>query len=241
MSIDTTDVIEAALHLPAGVKLTLYDIGWDEYEQLLDGLGETAHVRTGYDNGRLEIMTPSARHEKYKGLLHDVILMLGDELDLEVFSYGAVTLKIEKRRKGAEADDCFYIQRAALVADKDQLDLATDPPPDLVIEIDLTRDSSAKFAIYAGLGVPEIWRYDGDRFSFWRLADHEYTAASFSPAFPFLTAEHLAEYAANREVLGRKAARRAFRAWVSTAKPEVKGDLFTDAGSGAPGEPGRGR
>ena len=219
MSVDTTDVIEAALHLPAEGKLTLYDVAWDEYERLLDSLGDAAHIRTGYDNGRLEIMTPSARHEKYKSLLHDLILILGDELDLEIFSYGSVTLKIEKRRKGAEADDCFYIQRAALVADTDHLDLATDPPPDLIVEIDLTRDSSAKFAIHAGLGVPEIWRYDGERFSFWRLTEGQYAATPSSPAFPFLTAEHLAEYVANREALGRKTARRAFRTWVRTVRP----------------------
>jgi Uma2 family endonuclease len=219
MSVHTSDVIEAALHLPAGGKLTLYGVGWDEYEQLLDRLGEATHVRTGYDNGRLEIMTPSARHENYKGLLHDLLLILSDELDQEIISYGSVTLKIERRRKGAEADDCFYIEHAALMADKDQLDLATDPPPDLVIEIDLTHDSSAKLAIYAGLGVPEIWRYDGDRFSLWRLTENEYAATPFSPAFPFLTAEHLAEFAVNCEARGRKAARDAFRAWIRATKP----------------------
>ena len=214
MRVPTTEYLDAATHLPPGGRLTFYEIGWDEYEQLLDQLGDDYHFRISYDDGRLEIMTPSGKHEKYKNLLHGLILILGDELDQEILSYGSVTLKLKSARKGAEGDDCFYIQHARQLGDKDQLDLSIDPPPDLVIEIDVTRDSSKKFAIYAALGVPELWHYDGSVFSIWRLAGQEYTRASFSLAFPFLTAEHLAEFARNSQAQGRKEARRVFRAWV---------------------------
>ena len=219
MRVQTEDYLDAITHLPPGGRLTLYEIGWEEYEQLLDRLGEGAHRRISYDNGRLEIVTPSDKHEKYKNLLHDLVLILSDELDQEVLSYGSTTLKLEPKRKGAEGDDCFYIQHAMQIGGKDRLDLSSDPPPDLVIEIDLTHDSSSKFAIYAALGVPEIWHYDGSRFSIWHLANQAYTPAPPSLAFPFLTAGHLAEFVANSEALGGKQARRVFRAWVRAANP----------------------
>ena len=214
MSVQTADYLEAITHLPPGGRLTLCEIGWDEYEQLLDQVGEGCHLRISYDNGRLEIITPSSKHEKYKNLLHDLVLILSDELDQEILSYGSTTWKLKPKGKGAEGDDCFYIQHASQIGEKDQLDLGSDPPPDLVIEIDLTHDSSRKFAIYPALGVPEIWLYDGSRFSVWQLADQAYAPASFSLAFPFLTAGHLAEFAANSQSQGRKQARHAFRDWL---------------------------
>lgn len=221
MSIQTADYLDAVTHLPPGGKLTLYDIGWEDYEQLLDHLGDASHFRITYDNGRLEIMSPSAKHEKYKNLLHDLVLILSDELDQEIISYGSTTLKLKPRSKGAEADDCFYIQHASEVGEKDQLDLNSDPPPDLVVEVDLTHESSGKFAIYAALGVPEIWHYDGIRFSILQLTDQAYTPAPLSPAFPFLAAEHLAEFVAQSEAQGRKQARQAFRDWVRATKPST--------------------
>jgi Uma2 family endonuclease len=219
MSVQTTDYLDAISHLPTGGRLTLYEIGWEEYEQLLDQVGEDSHLRITYDNGRLEIMTPSAKHEKYKNLLHDLVLILSDELGQEVLSYGSATLKIKRTRKGVEGDDCFYIRHASQIGDRDELDLSSDPPPDLVIEIDLTRDSAAKLDVYAALGVPEIWRYDGSRFSVWKLANQTYTLASSSLAFPFLTAENLAEFAANSKAQGRRRARQLFRAWVKATRP----------------------
>ena len=219
MSVQTEDYIDAITHLPPCGRLTLYEIGWEEYEQLLDQLGDESHFRISYDNGRLEIMTPSGKHEIYGKLLHDLVLILSDELEQEILSYGSTTLKLKPKRKGVEGDDCFYIQHASQIRGKYQLDLRSDPPPDLVIEIDVTHDSSRKFAIYAALGVPEIWHYDGNRFSIWHLADQAYTPAPSSLAFPFLTAEHLAQFVANSEAEGGKQARRVFRAWVRSAKP----------------------
>jgi Uma2 family endonuclease len=211
VTVQSTAYLDAITHLPPGGRLTFYDIRWEQYEQLTDHLAEDSHFRISYDQGRLEIMTPSAKHEKYKNLLHDLVLILSDELDREILSYGSTTLSLKSSRKGVEGDDCFYIQRASDLGEKDQIDLSKDPPPDLVIEIDLTRESSHKLAIYAELGVPEIWRYDGSRWQIWQLIERAYNPAPFSLAFPFLAAADLAEFVANSETQGRKQARRAFR------------------------------
>jgi Uma2 family endonuclease len=219
MSVQTSELIEAVEHLPAGGTLTLYGVSWDEYQAFLDEIGDSPRYRTGYDNGRLEIVTPSFRHEKYKGLVHHFILALSEELDREILCFGSATLKIEKKRKGAEADECFYIEHAAVIAGREDIDISRDPPPDLVVEIDESRDSSRKLPIYAGLGVPEAWRYDGDRFSFWQLTGDHYVETPFSRAFPFLSPAHLAEFVANCDAVGHNAARKIFRDWVTTARP----------------------
>src|SRR5262249_14225262 len=156
MSTQTIDYVDVIAQLPSGSRLVLYDVAWDEYYRLLEQIGDRSHFRISYENGRMEIVSPSAKHEKYKNLLHDLVLILGDELSLEVLSYGSTTLKVKAMKKGAEADDCFYIQHAADIGNKDDIDLTLDPPPDLVVEIDLIHESTGKLAIYAALGVPEI-------------------------------------------------------------------------------------
>ncbi len=213
MIVQTADYLEAATHLPIGGKLIFYDVGWDEYEELLDGLDDHSHLRISYTNGRLEIMSPSAKHEKYKNLAHDLILILSDELEQETISYGSATLKIPAQ-KGAEGDDCFYIQNAHLVTGKDSLNLTSDPPPDLVIEIDLTSESTSKFTIYAALGVPEIWRYDGREWQVLVLRNESYHPEDNSIAFPLITAKEIAEFITSSEAEGALKARRAFREWV---------------------------
>ncbi|HLG14547.1 MAG TPA: Uma2 family endonuclease [Blastocatellia bacterium] len=207
---------DAVTHLPPGGRLTLYDVDWEEYEQLFADLGDNCHYRVSYDEGRLEVMSPSSKHEKLKNLVHDMLVILSDELDREVLSYGSTTLKLKARNKGAEGDDCFYIQHAGEIEDRDEIDLRIDPPPDLVVEIDLTHSSSKKLAIYAALGVPEVWRYDGRRWHVLELAGDTYGPVDRRLAFPILTGDRIADFVSDCEKRGRKQALRAFRSWVKT-------------------------
>jgi hypothetical protein len=121
-------------------------------------------------------------------------------------------------RKGVEADDCFSIQHAAALVGKDDLELGTDPAPDLVVEIDLPRDSCGKFEIYALLGVAEIWRYDGNRFSVFALIEGAYVEAESGLCFTFLSADRLTELIAGLAP-GTHQSWRALRALVRTTKP----------------------
>ncbi|MCI0422141.1 MAG: Uma2 family endonuclease [Acidobacteria bacterium] len=218
MTVQTAEYLDAIAHLPPGSKLTFYEISWQQYEQLLSQLGDAASPRVSYDSGRLDVMSPSSKHEKLKNVLHDLVLILSDELDLDVLSLGSVTLKVEPKGKGFEADDCFYVQRAGEIGEKDQLDLLSDPPPDLVLEIDVAHDSSGKFPIYVALGVPEIWRYEGSEFSLWQLSGQAYVAVSRSLAFPILTVEDLAGFLSRSQTEGRKQTRQHFRAWVRSVR-----------------------
>src|SRR5260370_223379 len=151
MSVTPTDYLAAIAHLPAGAVLSIDDVPWEEYENLLADLGESYAVRIFYDRGRMEIMAPGSAHEKSKSVIHTLVAVLRDVLDIDVESLGSTTLKREIKARAAEPDDCFYIQSATFVIGKEDLDLNHDPPPDLVIEIDRTSSSLNRFEIYAGL------------------------------------------------------------------------------------------
>ncbi len=205
-------------NLPAGSTLICRDVSWDEYENLLVEIGDDSNARISYDNGKLEIMSPSRKHELYKGLISRLVDVLTEELDLEYVSFGAMTWRRKKKAKGTEADECFYIQNFSQVADKDEINLEVDPPPDLVIEVDIYHDSTGKFSIYAALGVPEIWQHDGSEIHFYRLTENEYQETSHSACFPFLSARLLTQFLTPVEGKGMNALKRAFRAWVQANK-----------------------
>jgi len=118
MSAMTADYLAAIEHMPAGAVLRVDGVSWEDYEQLLADLGEGSVVRVFYDAGRMEIMAPASVHERPKSVIHRLIIALSDELDIDVESLGSTTLRAEMKSKGAEPDDCFYIQNAALVIGK---------------------------------------------------------------------------------------------------------------------------
>lgn len=211
-----TDYFNAIAHIPPGTTLRADNVAWEDYEQLLYDLRESSVVQVFYDQGRMEIMSPLPAHEKPVKVLQHFIITLSDALEIDVESLGSSTLKDEMVRKGAEPDDRFYVQNAAAVIGKMDLDLAHDPPPDLVIESDLTSSSLDRFAIYAGLGVPEVWRVFNRRVEVWRLTDGAYEEALRSAAFPFLTAESLNEFLARGLTEGERKAAQALRDWVTS-------------------------
>lgn len=206
-------------NLPAGSTLICRDVSWEEYEDLLAEIGDESNARISFNNGTLEIMSPSKKRELYKGLISRLVDVLTEELDLEYVSFGATTWRRKKKAKGTEADECFYIQNFARVADKDEINLEIDPPPDLVIEVDIYHDSASKFSIYAALGVPEIWQHDGSEIHFYHSFENEYQETSHSRCFPFLSAQTLTRFLTPEEGKGMNAAKRAFRNWVQQHKP----------------------
>src|SRR5437588_11765498 len=150
----------SAAPTPSGQRLVLGDVSWRSYERLLR-VFDDRHLRITYDRGALEIMTLSPEHERFKCLLSYLVLVLVEELGWNMASFGSMTFKRKKRGRGLEPDECYWIQNEPLVRGKDKIDLRRDPPPDLVIEIDWTHSSLNRLGIFAALGVPEIWRYDG--------------------------------------------------------------------------------
>lgn len=194
--------------------ILLKNISWKTYESLLNELAQQGGIRLTYDRGNLEIMTPSAPHEKYKKILGRFVESVSDELNVEICSLGSLTCRREDLARGLEPDQCYYIQNENVVWDKEQIDLNQDPPPDLVVEIDVTSSSIDRLSLYASLGVPEVWRYDGNRLIIYQLEAQEYVERDVSPTFPFLSQVEMLRFLELRKTTKENALLRLFREWV---------------------------
>jgi Uma2 family endonuclease len=197
-------------------RVILSNISWQTFEQLLKELGDNRASRLAYDEGILEIMTPLGRHENNNRFIDDLIRAIADELDLNLKKFGSLTLKRSKKQKGAEPDSCYYLQNEALVRSKQEIDLDNDPPPDLVLEIDITSGSLDKRPIYAAIGVPEFWRYDGNKLQVFVLQQStgDYQQVTQSPTFSWMPLDVIPRFIRQSLVDGETATLRAFRAWV---------------------------
>ena len=196
-----------------GNQLQLKHITWQMFETILAELGKNRSSRLSYSNGTLEIMVPCMEHEVNKVLISDLVKILLEELDREFWPLGSTTLKNAKIAQGVEPDTCFYIQNEAAVRGKNRIDLETDPPPDLAIEIDIT--SRTQLNNYAALGVPELWRYNGANLQISVLQDGKYIQSDRSLQFPNFPIAHLIpQYLEQSKTAGRNVAMKAFRGWV---------------------------
>lgn len=219
MSIRTRDYLDAIEHLPQGGTLVLQQFSWDDYERLLDRLIDRHHLRISYDRGRIEIMSPLPKHEKYARLIDQLVGIFAEELDVELESYGSATWKRRTADRGHEPDCCYYVASAASVIGKDNVDLESDPPPDIAVEIDITNESFSKFAIYAALRVPEIWRYDEKKLQFYELADTSYCQIAESRFLPGLKPETLMNALTLSKTVGQRSALRSFRKTLDPSIP----------------------
>jgi Uma2 family endonuclease len=202
-----------ATSIPETERLTLYDMSWDGYETLLHVLGDRP-VRVTYNQGVLELIILSYQHERYKKLLGRLLETLTEELNIPIVGGGSTTFKRQNLERGLEPDECFYIQNEAAVRGKLAIDLAQDPPPDLAIEIDITSSSINRMAIYAALGVPEVWRFDGEVLQFYQRSQSKYQPVTASPTLPQVCAADLLPFIKLAETTDDTTVFRQFRAWV---------------------------
>ncbi|QYO62282.1 Uma2 family endonuclease [Leptolyngbya sp. 7M] len=201
------------LSIPPGQRMLLHDVSWQEFELILQELGEHRAARIAYEDGILEIMTPLPEHEDDKEIIGDLIKALLEELDVEFRSLGSTTYKNQAMLKGIEPDQCFYIQNESVIRGKKRLDLTVDPPPDLALEIDITSRTHPN--IYQALGVPELWRFDQGKLQINVLQQGKYIEVEDSPTFPAMPLkEAILRYLEQSRTAGRNATMKAFRQWV---------------------------
>jgi Uma2 family endonuclease len=194
-------------------QVILHGVSWQTYKRLLADFAESHAAHFAYNRGVLEIRVPSAKHEEANRTMALLVEMLAVELDVSVRNLGSTTFKREDLAQGFEPDTCFYIQNAQRIHGKDEIDLAVDPPPDLVIKIDVTHPSLDKLPIYAAIGVPEIWRYDGHAVMLVIFQEGAYVERGESVAFPKLTRQVLSRFMEESKQQERTAWLRSVRAW----------------------------
>jgi Uma2 family endonuclease len=201
--------------LLAETRVTLSPVRWETFEHLLTDLGNQRSTRLAYSQGVLEIMTPLGEHESNNRLIDDFIRAIADELGLNLKKMGSLTLKREGIKKGAEPDSCYYIQQEPQVRGQQNINLNVDPPPDLVLEIDITSGSLDKLPIYQALGVPEVWRYDGSILTVFVLqTSGDYQSVSQSQVFPGLDVKAIPRFIRQSLTDGETVTLRTFRQWV---------------------------
>lgn len=176
---------------PAEHRIILHNTSWETYERLMKERGESRVPRFAYDRGELEIMSPSTEHESIAYYIGLLVAVFAEEAGVDLYGAGSTTFDREDLERGFEPDACFYVRNAERVRGKPRIDLSLDPPPDLVIEVDITSPSLDKFSIYARVSIPEIWRHDGERLAIFELHGAEYIEVAGSRTLPPLTSEAL--------------------------------------------------
>ena len=195
--------------------ILLENISWQTYKRLLKDWGEHRGSRIAYDQGMLEIMTPSKRHEGSSTLISWLIEAFAEELEIDMAGAGSTTLDLEHLEKGIEPDECFYIQNEPRVRGKENINLMRDPPPDLAVEVEVSRSALDKLRIHASLRIPEVWQYNGKELRIHRLQKRgKYVEVEKSIALPQLPIQDLLRFLRKQGTMSDTRLVRSFRAWV---------------------------
>ncbi len=210
----TIATLDAAAGLePSGCAI-LHNVSWEFYECFLQEFDER-RIPHSFVSGELRIMAPSPRHESTKKWFAQLVETLTDELELPRRSLGSMTIKLDLDEKGAESDECYLIANAPALIGRVDYDLKTDPPPDLVIEIDVTSPSLNRLPVYAAFGVPEVWVYDGKSLRVGLLRDDgTYAVSETSRSFPTLPLQDFAGWINKAWETDETTWIRNFRQWV---------------------------
>ena len=199
---------------PSEQRIVLSCIDWPTYLVFSDRLGDR-HVRVTYNRGEMELMTLSPGHERWKHLLVLLLAVLAEEMELEMAGFASMTCRREDLDRGLEPDECYWIVNARLLRGRQYVDLTKDPPPDLVLEVEISRSFLDCLSICAALKVPEVWRWDGETLRVCLLgSDGQYIESDRSKAFPFLPMAQLARFLVLGTTMDEGKLLRTFRTWV---------------------------
>ncbi|MEL6401514.1 MAG: Uma2 family endonuclease [Cyanobacteria bacterium J06626_4] len=202
--VSVAPIVSQPVPQPVGEKrIVFYSLDWHRYQTLRmtlsrdseAGSRENRSLRFTYLQGILEVTMPLEIHEFSARLIEKFIWILVVEFGLKIKTMGSTTLSREILDRSAEPDNAYYIQHQAVVAGRD-VDLDRDPPPDLVVEVDITHTDIDKLALYAAMKVPEFWRYNGELWCIYTLQGQAYKAAEVSPTFPQVPKTKLYEFLA---------------------------------------------
>jgi Uma2 family endonuclease len=172
-----------------GFRLALAGVKFADYVELLHARTAAGRrgVRVAFDRGEMEIMVVGGTHERLKKVVALLIETWITETGGEYLPSGSMTHLRSDLEKGFEPDECYYVQNWQKVAGLREIDFAKDPPPDLTVEIEVSRSVLDRLPIYSAFKIPEVWRYDGSRLAVLLLQpDGSYRQSSVSRALPAL-------------------------------------------------------
>ena len=166
--------------LPSGSVATI-PMGWADYEQLAASRGDRSTPRLKYADGYLSLKMPTFEHGQLDAIVADLIVAILNRQLRDYVRTTPVTLQIPEQA-GIEPDHCFWLSNWAAVSGKRRIDLATDPPPDIAVEIDVTNFTN--IADYERFKIPEVWLIRGDILAIFDLTPGGYAQTESSQFFP---------------------------------------------------------
>lgn len=176
-------------------------VSWDTYERLLADDEERRIPRMTYDQGVLELVTPATPHEEDARVIEHLVYIVAAIMGVPIRSVGATTFRRRDLKRGFEPDASFYIQSEERIRGKREVDLTIDPPPDVVLEMEMSRSAINKMQLFASMGIPEVWRCDGRRVTILVRDGDAYQESAASAALPVLTREALERFLAESRTM----------------------------------------
>lgn len=198
--------IEKAVQISISEKsnVILHHVSWKDYENVLAMRDGSHNPRFFYHEERLSIMPTSLEHEAIIYFLELFINFVTVEWRINCTGFRSATFRRDDLREGFEPDSCFYFEaNEAKMRGKKRFDGAQDPPPDLIVEVDITSSSEIREETYAAFNVPEIWRFDGEKINILRLENKTYNSSEKSLFLPFVNREKLTDFILEAEKLNR--------------------------------------
>jgi len=209
----TTLVRIAQIETLQGQTTVLHDVDWQQFEAILEDIGEKRASRIAYFDGVLEVRMPLPEHERVKEIISDLVKALLDFMEIDFEPFGSTTFKRHDRMAGFEPDGCFYIANTLVMRGVKRIDLTILPPPDLAIKVDLT--SRTQFDAYSAIAVPELWIYADNCLKIYVLQDGEYLESGLSKVFGDLPiAVVIPQFVDYIFEKGRRIALREFHEWM---------------------------
>ena len=196
--------------ISAETRTVMENIRWETFVELADQRRGSV-PRMSFDEGVLELMSPRRQHENIGSLIGRFVETYTEVLGIEVQSVASTTFKRKDLQKAFEADESYYIEHAEQIRPKEEIDLTIDPPPDLVIEVEITSSAIHKLKLFAAMGVPEVWRHDGEQLQMFVLENGQYEPINSSRALPGLTSSTINSLLEKRFDIGETALIREFR------------------------------
>lgn len=168
------------IQLPSGAVVRL-PATWQDYQTLCQQRGDGSIPRMKYRDGEVLIMSPLPVHGRDANLIADIVKALLDHDGREYDAFTPVTMELPEE-SGIEPDYCFYINNWEAISGKKRIDWKNDPPPDLVVEIDVTSYSNVED--YLPYHVPEVWLFKKQKLLIYQLQVREYQLQMESRYFP---------------------------------------------------------
>ena len=160
----------------------MHDVPWELYVHMRDAMDSSRpSLRMTYCEGELELMAPSAEHERQKKLIGHLLEAWCVDRGIDLFPLGSTTYRHEQAARGLEADESYCVGRS-----RDE--------PDFAIEVSISPFRVDKLDVYRGLGVPEVWLFRSGSFTLYRLVDTEYVVVESSAFLPDLDLRLLAAH-----------------------------------------------